>query len=143
MRLVARFHEHKDLVNKHFTGSGAAAPFAIQIDFGFLLGLYGEEIRKDLHFIRKIRNEFAHQASAVDFEAQKISGLLENVQIIDRLKQDNGWLHGGKTPYEAFVVGGPRPVPINSRGRFLTSVQLLLAVISMAATENRPPTPEF
>lgn len=51
-----------------FEGTGPLATFSAKIDLARLLGLITEAIRSDLHIIRDIRNEFAHQvAHKTDF----------------------------------------------------------------------------
>jgi DNA-binding MltR family transcriptional regulator len=44
-----------------FDGNGPLATLSAKIDLARLLGLITETIRSDLHIIREIRNEFAHQ----------------------------------------------------------------------------------
>lgn len=44
-----------------FDGNGPLATLSAKIDLSRLLGLVSETIRSDLHIIRAIRNEFAHQ----------------------------------------------------------------------------------
>ena len=44
-----------------FDGNGPLATLSAKIDLARLLGLTTETIRSDLHIIRDIRNEFAHQ----------------------------------------------------------------------------------
>jgi DNA-binding MltR family transcriptional regulator len=46
-----------------FAGSGPLANFSSKIDLSRLLGLVTDTIRSDLHIIREIRNEFAHQVA--------------------------------------------------------------------------------
>lgn len=46
-----------------FTGSSPLANFSSKIDLCRLLGLVTDGIRADLHAIRDIRNEFAHQVA--------------------------------------------------------------------------------
>jgi DNA-binding MltR family transcriptional regulator len=44
-----------------FEGNGPLATMSAKIDLARLLGLITETIRSDLHIIRDVRNEFAHQ----------------------------------------------------------------------------------
>jgi hypothetical protein len=46
-----------------FEGAGPLATFSAKIDLARLLGLITDAIRSDLHIIRDIRNEFAHQVA--------------------------------------------------------------------------------
>jgi DNA-binding MltR family transcriptional regulator len=54
---------------------GAQAPlgtFSSKIDLAFRLGLIDEKVSKSLHFVRRIRNEFAHNLETCSFEASEI-----------------------------------------------------------------------
>jgi DNA-binding MltR family transcriptional regulator len=44
-----------------FGGNGPLASFSAKIDLSRLLGLISDIIKSDLHIIREVRNEFAHQ----------------------------------------------------------------------------------
>ncbi|WP_052679680.1 hypothetical protein [Rhizobium nepotum] len=68
-------------------GSGPLATFSACINMGYLLGLYGKEVRHDLHIIRKIRNEFAHQLNAT-FSTQKIASLSLSLHLPERFTAD-------------------------------------------------------
>jgi len=46
--------------------------FGSRIDASFQLGLISRYLARDLHLIRKIRNEFAHQPQACTFETGRI-----------------------------------------------------------------------
>lgn len=46
--------------------------FSARIDLSYCLGLIGENERKDLHRIRKIRNRFAHDLHGLTFDDQEI-----------------------------------------------------------------------
>jgi hypothetical protein len=47
--------------------------FSSRIDLAFLMGLIGRQARRDLHLIRKIRNEFGHVAEPIAFDSTRIS----------------------------------------------------------------------
>lgn len=54
-------HDDSKAWKRLFSGNGALASFSSKIDLAILLGLVSDAIRSDLHIIREIRNEFAHQ----------------------------------------------------------------------------------
>jgi len=60
---------------------GAVAPlgsFSAKIDLAFRIGAISPQLSRDLHLIRRIRNEFAHRPAACQFEDQDIrSRILE------------------------------------------------------------------
>lgn len=54
---------------------GATAPlaaFSSRIDFAYRLGLISKRLTRDLHLIRKIRNEFAHNITGCHFENSSV-----------------------------------------------------------------------
>lgn len=61
------------VVGKFFSFNGPCGTFSSKIDMCYLLGLIGERAKRDLHLIRKIRNDFGHTATPLSFESQQIS----------------------------------------------------------------------
>lgn len=57
----------KPVKERFFGKDGAAGRFSARIDLAYLLGLIGKKSHADLHLIRKIRNEFAHNPDALRF----------------------------------------------------------------------------
>lgn len=66
---------HRDTL---FGGEAGFAGFSAKIDLGYSLGLYGIKTKADMHFIRKIRNEFAHYAPR-DFSHPEIVKYCHNL----------------------------------------------------------------
>lgn len=52
--------------------SGPLAAFSARIELAYLLGLVSPVGRRDLHLIRKIRNDFAHSPTNVSFDTEAI-----------------------------------------------------------------------
>lgn len=53
-------------------GSGPLGTFSARIDTAYCLGLLSRDERRDLHLIRKIRNNFAHELTGMSFEGTQI-----------------------------------------------------------------------
>ena len=64
--------ENKKSYERLFENNGALATFSSKIDLAFLLGLIPKNIFDDLQLLRKIRNDFAHNASLITFESTPI-----------------------------------------------------------------------
>ena len=62
----------KKIENDLFEGNAPLASFSARIKMAFYLGKISKVERRDLDLIRKIRNEFAHNADAIDFYEGKI-----------------------------------------------------------------------
>lgn len=54
-------HSEPKAWKRLFGGNGPLANLSAKIDLSRLLGLVSDAIKSDLHIIREIRNEFAHQ----------------------------------------------------------------------------------
>lgn len=58
---------------KLYKGHGPLSGFASRIDIAFSVGLLQPSLWRSLHFLRKVRNEFAHGRSVLDFDSPRIS----------------------------------------------------------------------
>lgn len=56
-----------------FNGTAALASFSARIDMAYLTGLVSATVRRELHIIRKIRNDFAHSSRALHFADEPIA----------------------------------------------------------------------
>lgn len=59
-------HEDKQAAKRLFDVSGPLAAFSAKIDLASMLGMTSRRIKSDLHSIRGIRNEFAHQVMRLE-----------------------------------------------------------------------------
>lgn len=65
-----------------FEGPNAGlASFYSRIEMAMHLGLFEETEKKDLHRIRQIRNEFAHDFTGVSLEAGRVANLCRALEI--------------------------------------------------------------
>ena len=81
-----------------FTGNGPLTSFYAKIDVAFALGILDENGRADFHFVRDIRNMFAHPRERMDFDHKEIASLLlglpknrrtgDNLQTFNQLVTD-------------------------------------------------------
>jgi hypothetical protein len=64
--------------------------FASKIDLGLSLGLYGNKVKTDLHRIKKVRNEFAHNLnrSFKSDEIAKVCRLLTDYSSLGPIEED-------------------------------------------------------
>ncbi len=53
-------------------GNAPLGNFSAKINLAFRLGLISDKYASDLHIIRKIRNEFAHNIHGCDFEHSSV-----------------------------------------------------------------------
>ena len=76
--------EIENLLSKHFVPNnsvkneilGQSRPlgtFSSRIDLAYLLGLIGPKVNRDLHLVRKIRNDFAHNPQPINFDDESPS----------------------------------------------------------------------
>jgi len=65
---VASSKEFKEF----FKGFGPLADFSARIKAAYLFGLIGEKVYRDLEYVRKIRNELAHNPRDLSFDNKQI-----------------------------------------------------------------------
>ena len=71
--LKAHFVDDAKVCDSVFEGAnGVLGTFSSRIDFVYLLGYVGAVARRELHLIRRIRNEFAHEYKPLAFTAQAV-----------------------------------------------------------------------
>lgn len=75
--------------DEFFEGAnGPISTFSARIDLGYHLGLIGGQMTRDLHIIRRIRNDFAHAVVGPSFSEGGISSqveeLLRSLQLRER-----------------------------------------------------------
>ena len=79
--LKAFFVDNPKIADKLFTPSGPLGSFAVKISFGFLMGIFGDDARRELETIKNIRNLFAHKITIKDFSSQKIKDLTNTLKL--------------------------------------------------------------
>lgn len=72
-------------VEELFVGYGPLASFSARINIAYALGLISKGIRKDLHYIRKIRNHFAHYSQEISFDSSPVRELCANLSMAQPL----------------------------------------------------------
>lgn len=86
--LEAQLHRDEELTNSLFRPSGALGAFAAKISLGFLVGIYGQDGRKELTIIKNIRNAFAHRLDIDGFDDVAIRDKVLNLTFGDRYAID-------------------------------------------------------
>lgn len=131
-------------LDQAFKLSGPFSSFSAKIDMGYLTGIYGELVHKDLHCVRRIRNAFAHQLKAT-FRTQKVADLAKNLFLVERYSDDlNEERKPFPQPVAANVMDWPAWISLrdrdktigNARGRFIGELQALSWVLTEAASRR-------
>jgi DNA-binding MltR family transcriptional regulator len=116
-KLLGRHFVADDTVRKELLSqNGPLGAFSSRIDLAYALGLIGKQARRDLHLIRKIRNDFAHVAKSLQFSDQPIAQRCEEF-------------------YHDEMVG----VGASPRARFTRTVLAVLAPIHVKLQTLKPP----
>lgn len=79
--------ESKKIEFELFEGNAPLATFSSRIKMAFYLGRISGECRSDLEAIRKIRNDFAHDANHISFETQSIADRCRTLGFSYHLKE--------------------------------------------------------
>jgi DNA-binding MltR family transcriptional regulator len=103
---------------------GPISPFSARIELIYRLGLIHPITHKELHLIRRIRNEFAHKKAGLNFQNLRIS------QLTSELLLPKVWDHiiRKKSKEQPDIV---EFIHSDSRSRFITSGALLLGRLTI------------
>jgi DNA-binding MltR family transcriptional regulator len=66
------------VVDPLFRAYAPLSTYSARIDVAFALGLVGEDIYGQLHLIRRMRNDFAHEVGDIDFDDLRVRDRLRN-----------------------------------------------------------------
>lgn len=82
------FIDDKNAAEEMLGVNGPLGTFSSRIDCAYLLGLIGPDARRDLHLIRKIRNDFGHKVDPINFEYAPIAGRCRELKCHAKLPND-------------------------------------------------------
>lgn len=73
-KLITAFMvDDKKIASQIMSHNGSMGTFSSKIDVAFMIGLISISVHRDMHILRKIRNDFAHIAKPMSFSDHKIS----------------------------------------------------------------------
>jgi hypothetical protein len=109
--LRTKFVAGPKFVEDLLTRQGGLSSFSARISIAYAVGLISMRSAKDLHLVRQIRNDFAHQLHGLSFKTHGIASRVAKFNILQALRDKRG---------EAI------PLPNDPRKRFNLSVALLI-----------------
>lgn len=125
--------EDKDVANKLFKPSGPIGDFSAKVDLGLLLGLYDRPLCQIIHNIREVRNRFAHEVRAIDFNSKDIKKFCGDIYInpppFDDLTTVFGRLFPA-APVEATAITEDFPVD-TPRQQFMSACKYVLLYLGL------------
>jgi hypothetical protein len=95
--------ESKKIEEELFEGTAPFANFSARIKLAFYLGKISAACRTDLDTIRKIRNDFAHDATLISFDSQSVADRCRNLAFSYHLSE--GRPRGHFTAAAAGILG--------------------------------------
>lgn len=98
-------------VDELLSGQGGLSSFGARISVAYAVGLISLKAAEDLHLVRRIRNEFAHQVHGLSFTTPAIADRVNAFRILEALRDEQG---------QTIVL------PDDPRKRFNLAVALLL-----------------
>jgi hypothetical protein len=134
--ILSRLYTNSDVKGNLFKGDDAPfGAFYGKIEIGFALGLYTNETRKDMHYIRKIRNRFAHHSAPASFDdPMNIAEWCDAMTVLMRASEN----------LSSFGIPEMPPFDISAltrRDKFILSVQVImnwLVTVSQACLAKTP-----
>ena len=123
-----------------FNSNEPLANFSARIDVASAFGLISEEVCRDLHLIRKIRNDFAHGISAMNFDSQSVVNRIGEFRVLKELTAADT---GNPIPeLEGTIFGGQREPLGNlldtNRKQFMYEFMMLLPSIECRGQDVGP-----
>lgn len=88
--LREKFVAVPDFVAGLLTGQGGLSSFSARIGFAYAVGLISLRAAKDLHLIRRIRNDVAHQPQGLSFETPHIASRVDQFNVLQALRDESG-----------------------------------------------------
>jgi Mannitol repressor len=140
--LKSRLHQDKRIIDDMFDQSGALGTFSAKINLAFLIGMFSKEAIQDLHIIRKVRNEFAHELATKNFKSQRVADLIKNMQLIKktRIKVSGG----GNALTMEFSPGFDKDDTPTPREVYIKSCQYFIFILDhFRSIFPPPPKPEI
>ena len=123
-RLVPSPTSEDDLVD----GDRALGAFSARIKMAYRLGLIDAEVARSLDIVRRIRNQFAHEAHASSLSSS------EHVQRVKELAKPFA-----RSPrYHNVAAWGRVKEPLSARAEFVACVTLLASWLRAATLLTRP-----
>lgn len=114
-----------------FKHGGALGSFGTQIDLGFLMGFYSDHIRKMLHIVRVIRNDFAHNVHPVSFRSQRDNCGKLQLDKAEARKLNKLFASIMKTKIDGPVTLGFTRSSNNPRTQYLNFIQAMVLFLSI------------
>ena len=91
----ANLVQDKKVLTAVFENNGPTSTFSAKIDLAYLFGLLSSDARHDLHLLRKIRNDFAHNPAKIGFSDSPICDRCLELKLIS--------IHESKDPRHRFT----------------------------------------
>lgn len=151
--LRAAWVEDESALDEVLGQSRALGTFSSRIDMAYLVGLIGDQARRDFHLIRKIRNDFGHRPTPITFDTESIANRCNQLYYTFRPKE-----HGPRSLFTSTVLGllaiihtaqhhvkratQATDAPINDAIRRDRMENIEEDVASLMALLEKPPTPE-
>jgi hypothetical protein len=122
----------QSIQDRMFDLRGALGSFAVKIDLGFMVGLYGAGARADMALINKVRNRFAHDLDVGAFSA--VRDLCANLSEFEK-----HFFEYGKEPPPGLVSWIVAESDLHAhlldpRQRFMMAVRLYYSALLIRST---------
>jgi hypothetical protein len=105
--LILRLVRDPDTARERLlTNSGPLGALSARIDVAHAFGLLADRDAADLHDIRRIRNDFAHQLHGLTFDTQRIADRSRNLRCVNAVFEAHRDLPGvyGDSPRQRYVL---------------------------------------
>jgi DNA-binding MltR family transcriptional regulator len=98
------FIDDSKAIGEYFSNSGPLGTFSSRIESAYLLGAISSSVRRDLHLIRKIRNDFGHNPKPIGFDDEAISNRCKELHLSFRLPDSRPRSHFTASVFGALAM---------------------------------------
>ena len=140
----------KDVLRSLFEDRGPLGDAGARVHVGFAIGLYDEEMMRDLKLIVKIRNTFAHEPGVHSLDAAPIHNFVAGLKLVERypIGPTAPILSATGTTRDQWLQNLMRTSGlidvVPRRSRFLRAIEIVLTWLAVEANEiTYSPSPDY
>jgi hypothetical protein len=121
----SRMTDDKKVLDGVFVPSSVLGSFSAKINIGYLMKIYSKNSWKELHIIRDIRNDFAHELD-ISYDTPTVKDRCSNLALWERHK-----LTVSSEEKSEFVIDLVAGDPTTPYGRYQSACRFFIAVLSL------------
>jgi DNA-binding MltR family transcriptional regulator len=144
--IKSRWHNSKTrggtVFDELFSTSGELGNHDTRLRVGLAMRLYSSEAFEEMRYITKIRNAFAHQLQAKDFQSPYVRDLMPHLKMVDRFPPPVK-MKTSEDLWEAFMSASIVEDLSSPKNRFLRTIEVFSFLLFREEHEPAKSEPYF